>query len=152
MHPAQPHTLKLLLGKTVLVTRPRLQAAQFCDWIECAGGRAVLFPLLEIADPEDISPLLSLMQRLEEFDMAIFISPNAVRMTTRLLEVHPTALPDRLVLAAIGQQTANVLRQYGYRVDIAPRHQFNSEAFLALPEVQELTNRRIIIFRGVGGR
>ncbi len=112
----------------------------------------MLFPLLEIADPEDISPLLSLMQRLEEFDMAIFISPNAVRMTTRLLEIHPTALPDRLVLAAIGQQTANVLRQYGYRVDIAPRHQFNSEAFLALPEVQELTNRRIIIFRGVGGR
>ncbi len=152
MHPVHLRTSKSLLGKAVLVTRPRLQAAQICSWIENAGGRAVLFPLLEIADPEDISPVVSLTRRLEEFDIAIFISPNAVNKTTRLLLEHRTTLPDHLQLAAIGQQTANVLRQSGYRVDIAPQHQFNSEAFLDLPELQELKNRRIIIFRGVGGR
>ena len=152
MYPAQQRNSKSLLGKAVLVTRPRLQARQICAWIKNAGGQAVLFPLLKIAEPEDIAPVVSLLRRLDEFDMAIFISPNAVRKTARLLEMHSTVLPERLQMAAIGQQTAKILRQDGHRVDIAPRNQFNSEAFLALPDVQELTNRRIIIFRGVGGR
>lgn len=152
MQHTQARTSKPLSGKVVLVTRPRHQAAQICQLIESAGGQAVRFPLFEISDPEDISPAISLIQRLDQFDMAIFVSPNAVHKTTQLLDLHQITLPTGLQLAAIGQQTANVLRQSGYRVDIAPQYQFNSEAFLALPEVQDMEDQRVIIFRGVGGR
>ena len=42
-----------LAGRTVAVTRPRDQAAPLAACIEAAGGRALIYPLLEIlpADP-----------------------------------------------------------------------------------------------------
>ena len=44
-----------------------------------AGGQATLFPLLEVSPVLDSQPLRALITRLHEFNLAIFISPNAVR-------------------------------------------------------------------------
>ena len=61
-----------------MVTRPAHQAAHLAESIRAAGGNALLFPVIEIADIEDARPLLALIDRLDEFDWAIFVSPNAV--------------------------------------------------------------------------
>lgn len=145
-------TSNVLTGKVILITRPSHQAAGICELIASAGGQTICFPLLEIADPEDLSPVNALLRRLTAFDLAIYISPNAVRKTVQLLDRQHSKLPAQLRLAAIGPQTRATLLEFGYRVDVLPQPPFNSEAFLALPENQELMNRRIVIFRGAGGR
>jgi uroporphyrinogen-III synthase len=68
-----------LTGLKIVVTRPRDQAAQLARSIEQAGGVPLLFPLLEIAAAQDSEALQEQISRLAQFDLAIFISPNAVR-------------------------------------------------------------------------
>jgi len=67
-----------LHGLTIVITRPRDQAAQLARSIERAGGIPLLFPLLDIAPAKDTQTLSDQIARLEQFDLAIFISPNAV--------------------------------------------------------------------------
>ena len=143
---------KLLSGKRILVTRPRHQAATICRLIEGAGGHAIRLALLEIADPSDNTRAIELIRHLNCFDMAIFVSANAVHKTKGLMNALGFGFPSHLKLAAIGKQTANTLLELGYCVDIVPQHTFNSEAFLAMPETQNVKDLNILIFRGVGGR
>jgi uroporphyrinogen-III synthase len=67
-----------LRGLTIVVTRPRDQAAQLARRIEQAGGIPLLFPLLDITAVQDTQTLFEQIARLGQFNLAIFISPNAV--------------------------------------------------------------------------
>ncbi|GBE09920.1 uroporphyrinogen-III synthase [bacterium BMS3Bbin12] len=140
-----------LAGVGILVTRPAHQSEPLCRRIEAAGGCAIRFPVLEILDPADPGPLLSVIERIEEFDLAIFISSNAVTRTlNRLPGRRP--LPPTLRIAAIGRGSAKELARAGVPADIVPAPPFNSEALLATEAMQAVAGRRIVIFRGDGGR
>lgn len=68
-----------LANLRILVTRPREQAVQLAQRIEQAGGVPLLFPLLDIAAAQDSQTLDEQISHLAQFDLAIFISPNAVQ-------------------------------------------------------------------------
>ena len=140
-----------LAGLNIVVTRPREQAAQLAQSIAQAGGTAILFPLLEISQPANPQPLRELVTRLHEFDLAIFISPNAVRYGMEAIRAAGT-LPAQLKIATVGQGSAKALRDLGVQEIIAPHDRFDSEALLALPELQNVQGWRVVIFRGDGGR
>ena len=152
-----------LAGLNIVVTRPREQAEKLAQRIEEAGGKATLFPLLDISPVLDSQPLYSLIKRLPEFDLAIFISPNAVRYgmaaimnaDERKIGVsteHHTALPATLQIATVGQGSARALHDYGITNVIAPQGRSDSESLLALPELQHIKGWHIAIFRGNNGR
>jgi len=134
----------------VVVTRPAHQAEHLCQLIEQAGGRAIPFPTIAIAPPEDKAALAAQLTHLKDFDLAIFISANAVSHCHRLLK---GGLPTGLKLVVVGKATARQLHtSFSRQPDIVPTSGFNSEALLALPELQQVRGKRIIILRGEGGR
>lgn len=140
-----------LANLRIAVTRPREQADPLAQAIADAGGQPILFPLLEIEPPSDPSILRRAAARLETFQLAIFISPTAVRHgMPPLLARGP--LPDTLRIAAVGQGSAAALNNLGIARVLAPTDQFDSEHLLALPELQQVGGRRIAIFRGESGR
>ncbi len=140
-----------LAGLNIVVTRPCAQAAQLAQHIEQAGGRVILFPLLEIRPAANPQHLRELVARLHEFNLAIFISPNAVRYGMEAIRAAG-ALPAQPRIATVGQGSAKALRDLGVQEVIAPRDKFDSEALLALPELQNVGGWRVVIFRGDGGR
>ena len=139
-----------LSGKGVVVTRPAHQAAELAELIAAAGGNAILFPTIEIVAVCDPQPLTALIDRLDAFDIAIFISPNAASRAMRLIKAR-RELPPRLELATIGRGGMRELERYGLTRVIAPAR-FDSEALLDLPEMRDVAGKRIVIFRGEGGR
>lgn len=140
-----------LAGVTVVVTRPAHQAQGLRELIEDRGGKVILFPVLEIQDTEDTGPVRALIERLDEFDMAIFISANAVLKALPMITAR-RPLPSRLRLVTVGESTAKALQKYGRSPDLCPCEQSSSEALLALPEMQQVRGKNIVIFRGEGGR
>ncbi len=140
-----------LAGVTVLVTRPAHQAGQLVRLIEAAGGRALRFPTIEIADPENPALLDQLLARLDQFDLAVFVSPNAAHRALALMRARG-ALPARLRIAAVGSGTVRALNDLGCAEVLAPAGRFDSEALLELPELNDVAGKRIAIFRGAGGR
>lgn len=138
-----------LAGVTVAVTRPAAQAGRLCQLIEARGGTAIAFPAVEILEAEQSQQLSSLPGRIHQFDMAIFISANAVEGAARLIGDR---LPAALQSAAVGDSTRRAVERRWRRPVICPAQGSNSEALLATAELQQLKGRNIIIFRGQGGR
>lgn len=140
-----------LSGLSVLVTRPAHQATYLVNKIGEMGGNPVLFPVLEISDTKDPQPLLKAIGRLDEFDLAIFVSPNAVDKVMRLIQAN-RVLPPNLKIAVVGEGSANRLRQYGVNEVIMPAGRNDSEALLEMAELQQMLNKHVVIFRGNEGR
>ena len=140
-----------LAGCGIVVTRPVAQAQALAELIRGAGGRAIVFPVIEISDVADLGPLHALLDRLDRFDFAIFISPNAVDKAMNLIAARG-GLPPRLKVAAIGQGSVRALARFGVGDVIAPSRRFDSEALLELPAFADVAGRRVVIFRGEGGR
>ena len=140
-----------LTGLKIVVTRPRDQAVQLAQRIEQAGGIPLLFPLLDIAAVQDTRIMHEQIARLAQFNLAIFISPNAVHYGMAAIRALG-ALPPKLKIATVGQGSAKALRESGVANVIAPAERFDSEGLLALPELQDVAGWRVMIFRGDGGR
>jgi uroporphyrinogen-III synthase len=141
-----------LQGVRVLVTRPRDQAEKLALLIEGEGGEAIRFPTIEIAEPRDSQALLAVIDRLDQFSLAIFISPNAVNRAMNLILARRGVWPRNVRIACVGRGSARAIKYFGAENVIVPAGRFDSEALLALPELQQVTGNRIVIFRGEGGR
>jgi uroporphyrinogen-III synthase len=141
-----------LQGVRVLVTRPRDQAENLARLIEGQGGEAIRFPVIEIAESQDTSKLRAIIDRLEDFSLAIFISPNAVRRGMHLINSRRGALPPNLRVACVGSGSARELSLLGIRNVLVPGENFDSEALLELSDLQQVEGQKIVIFRGAGGR
>lgn len=135
-------------GLRIIVTRPRQQAAGLVQRIEQMGGQPLLFPLLEISPVADQVALHDQRARFSEFDLAIFISPNAVKYGMAAF----APLPKGVRIATVGQVSAQALRELGVADILVPDGRFDSEALLALPELQNVSGWRVAILRGDGGR
>jgi uroporphyrinogen-III synthase len=140
-----------LAGLKIVVTRPRGQAAQLARRIEQSGGIPLLFPLLDIAALQDTNALNEQIARLGQFNLAIFISPNAVHYGMAAIRAAGAVL-NSLKIATVGQGSAKALSELGVANVIAPAGRFDSEGLLTLPELQNVAGWRVMIFRGDGGR
>ena len=140
-----------LAGKIILVSRPAEQSAGLSRMIREAGGIPVVFPAIEIKEPSHPDRLADVLGRLHEFDLAIFVSPTAVARAFEYLDPN-RSWPQELGVAAVGQGSARALKVSGIDKIIAPSGRSDSEALLALPELQNVAGKRIVIFRGEDGR
>jgi uroporphyrinogen-III synthase len=142
-----------LAEKGVLVTRPIEQADRLMRRLQALGARPMLFPALEIAAVRQPELLDRLLAGVERYDWLLFVSPTAVEYGLAALRRSGVGkLPGRLRLAAVGSGTAAALRAAGLTEIVAPETGADSEHLLALTEFAEMRGRRILIFRGAGGR
>lgn len=107
---------------TVVVTRPREQAAEFTTELKRLGANVFLFPTIEIAAPESYADLDAGVENLQNYDWIIFTSANAVehflaRLAAKNLE---TAELDYLRVAVVGEATAERLRLGQIHIDVLP--------------------------------
>lgn len=133
---------RTLDGVGVLVTRPEHQAAGLVAEIESRGGRAILFPSIEIV-PRDPADVADDAANLSPPDMTIFISRNAVD--------HGIAYAAG-ELVAIGPATAAAIENAGHRVAVRPSAGFSSEHLLAAERLIDVAGKVIRIVRGNAGR
>lgn len=146
----QLFTGKSLTGIGIAITRPIDQAKKLSALISDAGGTPISYPLIEITPLSDYSQFESVINEVKQYDWAIFISSNAVQNgMPRLLK---KGIPPSLKFAAIGPVTAAELQSFGVDHILAPANRFDSESLLALPEMHAMQGKKVMLFRGVGGR
>ena len=140
-----------LRGIGVVLTRPRVQSEPVAAALAAAGARVIVFPTLDIVPTPLDAPSQSSLEALPGSALAIFVSANAVEhglAAARQRGPWPAEVP----VATVGLATAAQLRREGFETVIAPAGRFDSEALLALLPPGSLRGRRVVIFRGVGGR
>jgi uroporphyrinogen-III synthase len=140
-------------GISVLVTRPAEQAESLARAIEGAGGTAIRAPMIVITGLHDGSVAGAVARELPSFDIAIFVSRNAAEFGVALIKEEGRSLAGMQVFA-VGLGTAACLKALGVKQVITPASEFSSEGLLRLDGLSEakIKDKRIVIFRGVGGR
>jgi uroporphyrinogen-III synthase len=138
-------------GLGIVVTRPRATAEALAAELAREGARVWRFPALALEDIEPDAALQARIARLEDFDLAIFVSANAVERGLALAR-RLGKWPAGLCAAAVGEATAQALRDEGVARVIAPRDRHDSAALLELPRLQSVRGENVIVFRGRGGR
>jgi len=118
---------------------------------EAAGYEAVQLAAIEIRESADLDALRALAGTLHTYDLAVFISANAVTHGLDYILARRD-WPAHVKIATVGASSAAALQEYGLAPDLVPTHRFNSEALLALDELQDIHGKRVVILRGNGGR
>ncbi len=101
---------KILAGRTVVITRPAHQAERLARQIQEWGGKIIIFPLLEILPVDDDGSLPAVMENLPAYQIAIFVSANAVHYAMPFCRG-----PFTIHSIAIGPGTARALQTYHVR-------------------------------------
>jgi uroporphyrinogen-III synthase len=148
-----------LQGAHVLVTRPAHQAENLCALIEKLGGTAIRFPTMQIigldghsdSKLDNTSFATQPLNLLSHSQWLIFTSANAVNFALKA-NGGKIAQFESAKIAAIGKTTASALQSAGLHVDVLPLSGFDSEALLAIPQMQAVNGLKILIVKGQGGR
>jgi len=129
-----------------VVTRPARQAAALVSQLAALDATPVVFPAIAILPPTDPAPLARAHACLAEYDAVIFVSANAAEYGA------PGRWPANVAAFATGPGTAAALTALGVGGVRIPDTTFDTEGLLALPALSEVAGKRIVIFRGEGGR
>src|SRR5947199_2400339 len=135
-------------GIGVIVARPQRQAAGLARKLAAVGATPLIWPAIVILPPHDRAPLEHAQATLASYDIAVFVSANAVEYGVP----DPSRWPPSLRVFAPGPGTAEALAAIGLTGVQIPVTTFDSEGLLALPELQHVDGKRVLIFRGQGGR
>lgn len=128
----------------LLITRFEPHAQTLSDLLSENGIYSIAQPLLQI------KPVAATEIPLGKvYDFIIAISCNAVIHTNN--NFCGIEWPETHYLA-VGEATQRLLEKYTRQSVTVPVSTFSSEGLLALPCLQKLDNRSVLILRGVGGR
>jgi uroporphyrinogen-III synthase len=134
------------------VTRPAHQAENLSRLIEEWGGVAFRFPTLAIVPLDNSCTIQNTLAHLDKYQWLVFISANAVTMHSYYSDGVKIEQFKSVRIAAIGKATALALAQAGLPVDLVPESGYNTEALLAMPQMQQMKGQSCLIIRGEGGR
>lgn len=160
-------------NKTIVITRPSGQARQLSEALLVSlrnsgftpesTPKIIALPLLTIAPKGDGVLVKQITAALKTADLAIFVSPNAIECTMRLLECSWQELSSKPVpIGVMGGSSMLALKNHGISVEgnhtqvILPQNnaQWDSEGLWT--ELQNLrwnwSTKKVIIFKGEGGR
>ena len=120
-------------------------------------------PLLTIIPKTDDRLSSEIIGAMQDADLAIFVSPNAIECTLRLIECAWQDLARRIVpIGVMGGSSAQALRHHGIGSEEIPtpilmpeqNGQWDSEGLWQ--ELQSLawdwSSKKVVIFKGEGGR
>lgn len=142
-----------LHGRRILVTRARAQASELAARLRALGADVIEAPTIRI-EPLDPTPLRAALDRLGDYQWAVFTSQNAVELVwgelrQRGLDARAFA---RIKLAAVGPATADALLARGLAVDVVPER-FVAEGLVAALEGRaDVRGARVLFAKAEGAR
>ncbi|MDH5484043.1 MAG: uroporphyrinogen-III synthase [Gammaproteobacteria bacterium] len=136
----------------VLVTRPAHQSQQLIQYLTDAGATVIAFPAIKIVPITLDASSLQHLQGLQDYQVIIFISANAVEYGLKHIQQKLPCTGQHI--AAIGTATRQALHHHQLSVDLNPTGGFSTENLLELDALQadNIGQQRILIIRGKGGR
>ncbi len=159
--------------KTIVITRPSGQARQLIEVltkaIEQTGiakqslPEILSLPLLTIVPKSDDRLADHIATVLNDADLAIFVSPNAIESVMRLLERNWQDFSKKIIpIGVMGGSSAMALKNHGIGFESTPTaiympnspEQWDSEGlWQVLQGLQwDWPTKKIVIFKGDGGR
>ena len=163
---------------TLVVTRPSGQASALTEALQAAIARIaashpkqdwqapqiMALPLLTIVPKSDTKVAAAIRTAMQTADLAVFVSPNAIECTMRLLGDDWQSIAQRPVpIGVVGQSSYHALERHGIGTEAnlptpiwmpSDPAQWDSEGLWEAIQNRfpSWAGRRVLVFRGDGGR
>ncbi|QWE17119.1 uroporphyrinogen-III synthase [Polynucleobacter sp. AP-Nino-20-G2] len=160
-------------AKTIVITRPTGQARQLSEILSAHllkhgvskehAPKIISLPLLTIVPKADPVLIARIETVLAHADLAIFVSPNAIECTMRLLERSWVDVSGKPVpIGVMGGSSMAALHHHGIGKEasptqiILPQDNANWDSEGLWSELKKLdwdwSSKKVVIFKGEGGR
>lgn len=141
---------------SVIVTRPNGQVDYLLSVLQRQGYAVSHRPLMEIVPVPDNAQNLALRNKVlqtDEYAVIVVVSINAAEHGLRWLDNYWPQYPVGIDWIAVGPSTAEVLEKAGLSVH-CPENSFDTEGMLTLEclHADKITGKKVLLWRGVGGR
>lgn len=135
----------------ILVTRPAGQQQALLKALHEAGHQATHCPALVIEPLVVEGDTRRVLMDLDQFHAVFFASSNAAAFALAAMADLWPQWPVGIHWLAVGKATAAEIRRWHLSPTV-PEDGFNSEAVLALPCLQDLSEKKVLLCRGERGR
>ncbi len=141
-----------LLGKRIVVTRARDQAAELSQKLSGLGADVLEIPAIKRVPPANHQDVVDAMLALNSYDWLVFTSVNGVTAFFDLFFKHFKDLRDigGAKIAAVGPATAARLREMHLQVDAMPEEFTGKKIAEALDKHASIENCKICLLRADG--
>lgn len=134
---------KPLDNKKIVITRNENRAGGLIRKITSLGGEAIVFPTIEIRDPDSWQACDNAIRSIDTFDWVVFPSANAAYYFFQRSEKFDlNEVPAKI--AAVGKKTADALQRLGRKVDLTP-DEFSAQGMLQAFEHHSLKGARVLL-------
>ena len=142
-------TTKPLIGKTILVTRPKEKAGQLSDKLREQGAKIVEFPCIETVTNPENEDFVDAMAAMKDYSYIVFTSPNGVESFFKKLEENRLDIRTLygVKIAAVGEKTKRLLEQRGLIIDYMP-DVYDSEHLAKGLVGDILQGQKVMLIRG----
>ena len=142
-------TTKPLIGKTILVTRPKEKAGQLSDKLREQGAKVVEFPCIETVTNPENEDFVDAMAAMKDYSYIVFTSPNGVESFFKKLEENRLDIRTLygVKIAAVGEKTKRLLEQRGLIIDYMP-DVYDSEHLAKGLVGDILQGQKVMLIRG----
>lgn len=159
--------------KSIIVTRPSGQARQLIESLSDVAKKSgvaqsslaaiLALPLLTIVPKSDDYLIQHIENALNDADLAIFISPNAIESVMRLMARDWQSFAKKIIpIGVMGGSSHLALKNHGIGSELnptpilMPKNTANWDSEGLWHELQSLQwnwqNKKVVIFKGEGGR
>jgi uroporphyrinogen III methyltransferase / synthase len=140
-----------LLGKRILITRPKAQSGSLAQALADLGAEPILLPAIEIVLPAQNAELDRALADMAAYQWVIFTSANGVQAVwSRMAALElDEAIFRGIKVAAIGPATAQSLQDVGVTPDFVP-DEYVAEAIAA--GIGEVRGQRMLLPRAAIAR
>jgi uroporphyrinogen III methyltransferase / synthase len=148
-----PRTAKPLLGKKILITRPRERASRFAALLRDEGAEPVEVPTIQIVPPTSWESLDRALIAIHTYQWLVFTSVTGVQAFFGRFDAQHRLPEDLggLSICAIGPATADELRGRGVQVAVMPS-EYRAEALVESLSAFPLQDTRVLIPRAAVAR
>ncbi|WP_086934198.1 uroporphyrinogen-III synthase [Agarilytica rhodophyticola] len=142
----------------IVVTRPQQQSQSWINKIQAAGMQHLYIPMLTISPVgnDKTQAIKDIVMALDEYSFAIFVSQNAVAYGFDWIEEYWPQFPQDVICLSVGKKTHDAvnarLDAYSCAAVDYGDTRMNSEELLEMDALQNVRDKKIVIFRGCGGR
>jgi uroporphyrinogen-III synthase len=133
----------------MLITRSGEPGRALCARVKALGFNAVHCSPVELTGPADPEATAARLAASLPADRVIITSPEGIRQAMALVGRDSMA---RCLVIVPGPGSAGIAREFGLERVLCPSRGANSEAMLALQELDDVKGSRILILAAAGGR
>ena len=141
---------KPLLGRRIVLTRPRELAIEWRQKLESLGATVIELPLIRVSKDVNPATLAEVFQELGGYEWIIFTSVNGVKFFfDEFNRVHDDIRAFGLMrIAVVGEATAAAIREKHLRVEVQPKKANAEELAKTLIERERMDSAKVLVITG----